>query len=82
MMKLLPPRNSVCLVFNSFVQNPDKTWPSGELDFYIDVNLKYAIELLRRGHKIGKHVNRFDPPSGNTVLFHAIFFLLWRTKNR
>jgi hypothetical protein len=54
MMKLLPSRNSVCPEFNSFVQNPDKTWSAGELDLYIIANLKHAIELLRRGHKVGE----------------------------
>ena len=62
--KLLPPQNSVCPELNTFVQNADKTWSSGELDFYINTNLKYAIELSRLGHKVGEHVESFDPKNG------------------
>jgi hypothetical protein len=33
--------------------------PSGELDFWIDRDLKWAIELLRLGAGKGEHLSRF-----------------------
>mmetsp|Transcript_11136 Transcript_11136/g.24820 ORF Transcript_11136/g.24820 Transcript_11136/m.24820 type:complete len:167 (-) Transcript_11136:1099-1599(-) len=37
---------------------------SGELDFYIDGQLQWCLELLRNGDKIGEHLVRFHPHSG------------------
>ena len=33
----------------------------GELDFYVNNNLKYGIEVLVQGDKIGEHIDRFTP---------------------
>jgi hypothetical protein len=77
MKKLLPPRNSICPEFNSFVQKPNKMWSLGELDFYINMSLK----LLRRGHKASEHVDRFDPTIGKYCLIPYIF-LLWTAEDQ
>ena len=37
---------------------------SGELDFYINGQLQWCLELLRNGDKIGEHLARFDPHEG------------------
>ena len=31
----------------------------GELDFYVNWQLKWAVELLKEGKEIGEHLNRF-----------------------
>ncbi len=36
----------------------------GELDFYIDGDLRWGIELLVMGDKISEHMNRFSIPNG------------------
>ena len=36
----------------------------GELDFYINGDLQWCLELLRLGDKIGEHVARFDKFEG------------------
>ena len=36
----------------------------GNLDFYIDSNLQWCIELMFQGSGVAEHVDRFDPLSG------------------
>lgn len=37
---------------------------SGELDFFINGQLQWCVELLRNGDKIGEHLARFEPRTG------------------
>lgn len=76
MTRLLAPQNNVCPELNTFVQNDDGTWDSGELDFFINADLKWALELLRNGDKIGEHVARFDPQNGKYRLVPCSQFIV------
>lgn len=49
---------------NTWATNSKGEEISGELDFYIDNQLQWCIELLRNGDKIGEHLKRFDEHSG------------------
>ena len=45
---------------NTWAMNSEGEEISGELDFYIDSQLQWCVELLRDGDKIGDHLARFD----------------------
>ncbi|CAB9521841.1 expressed unknown protein [Seminavis robusta] len=64
MSKLLPIQHSVIPELNTFAKNSDLDVVTGELDFYINGSLKWVLELLRNGNKIGEHLQRFDPAQG------------------
>jgi len=64
MTLLLPPAIVVCPELNTFARNGQGDVVTGELDFFINGELGWAIELLRLGHKIGEHMQRFDPVNG------------------
>jgi hypothetical protein len=40
---------------------------AGEVDFYLNSNLRWGIELLVNGDGIGEHISRFAPPNGKYV---------------
>ena len=52
---IIRPEHDTCVV------DADGTIQSGELDFYINGELQWALELLRQGDKIGQHLARFEP---------------------
>ena len=58
------------------MQNADGTAHSGELDFFINAHMKWAIELLRNGDKIGEHVARFDPENGKYRLIPYLQYIV------
>jgi hypothetical protein len=60
----LPPHVAVLPELNTFAKDSAGRVVTGELDFYIAGNLDWAIELLREGDKINKHVQHFDPENG------------------
>lgn len=64
MSQLLPLENVIIPELNTVVENPPQKIQTGELDFYINGNLKWCLELLRCGNKIGSHLARFDPNNG------------------
>ena len=45
---------------NTAVQDKNGKLVTGELDFYVHGTLKWAIELLRKGDKIGEHLDRYN----------------------
>ena len=49
---------------------------SGELDFFINGELKWALELLRNGSKLGEHIQRFHPSSGKYLNVPANAYLV------
>mmetsp|Transcript_57126 Transcript_57126/g.139235 ORF Transcript_57126/g.139235 Transcript_57126/m.139235 type:complete len:97 (-) Transcript_57126:1895-2185(-) len=49
---------------------------TGELNFYVNGQLKWALELVRLGSKIGDHVARFEEMKGNTGRSSKMIFLL------
>ena len=49
---------------NTWAMNSEGEEISGELDFYINSQLQWCVELLRRGDKIGEHLARFDKHDG------------------
>lgn len=63
MNKLLPPKNSVLPELNTKATQNGKV-VSGELDFYVNSELKWALELLKEGIGIGQHLARFHPATG------------------
>lgn len=60
----LPPDVAVCPELNTFAKNSEGKVETGELDFFVSGELKWAIELLVDGDKINEHVARFDPTNG------------------
>jgi hypothetical protein len=40
---------------------------TGEIDFYLNSNLRWGIELLVNGDGIGEHISRFTPTDGKYV---------------
>jgi hypothetical protein len=42
---------------------------SGEIDFYIDRNLRWGIKLLIKGSKLKEHISRFE--------VGGLYLLLW-----
>jgi hypothetical protein len=49
---------------NTWAMNPNGEEISGELDFYINGQLQWCLELLRKGDKIGERLARFYPHEG------------------
>lgn len=64
MSQLLPLQNVIIPELNTVVENSPQNIQTGELDFYINGNLKWCLELLRCGDKIGPHLARFDANNG------------------
>jgi len=60
----LPLRNHIVPELGTFATSPAGGTISGELDFYINGELKWCLELLRMGDKIGDHIARFDKFNG------------------
>jgi hypothetical protein len=65
MSQLLPLDNVIIPELNTLVRNPPNGPDvTGELDFYVNGKLKWCLELLRNGDKIGEHIRRFDENAG------------------
>ena len=64
MARLLRARNPIIPELNTFATDGAGKVVTGELDFYINGSLKWALELLRNGDKISEHLERFDPNVG------------------
>ena len=64
MAKLLPVGNKLIPELNTIAEPLDGGNGTGELDFFINGNLNWCLELLRLGDKIRKHLARFDPVNG------------------
>uniref|UniRef100_A0A7S2U875 Uncharacterized protein n=1 Tax=Attheya septentrionalis TaxID=420275 RepID=A0A7S2U875_9STRA len=60
----LPPSVAVCPELNTFAKDTNGKVLSGELDFFIGDDKRWAVELLRNGDKINEHVQRFDLNEG------------------
>ena len=56
--RFLPAWNSLTPELNTKAELNGKT-VKGELDFYVNSQLKWAVELLKEGKDIGEHLNRF-----------------------
>ena len=56
--RFLPAWNSLTPELNTKAELNGKT-VRGELDFYVNSQLKWAVELLKEGKGIGEHLNRF-----------------------
>jgi hypothetical protein len=56
----LPLRHYIIPEFNTFATNSAGDVVTGELDFYLNGDLQWCLELLRLGDKIGEHIARFD----------------------
>ena len=63
MNKLLPPMYTVLPELNTKATIDGKV-VTGELDFYINSDLKWSIELLKEGVGIGEHLLRFHKKTG------------------
>lgn len=66
-----PPNCSICPELSKIFpdatnSNTQQTIP-GEIDFYLNSNLRWGIELLVNGKGIGEHISRFHPPNGKYV---------------
>ena len=57
--RFLPARYSLTPEINTKATVNGKT-VKGELDFCVNSNLKWAVELLKEGQGIGEHLSRFD----------------------
>jgi len=64
MSQFLPIQNAIIPELNTFVEDASGRAVTGELDFYVKGTLKWAVELLRNGDKIGEHLGRFDLKNG------------------
>jgi hypothetical protein len=64
MSQLLPLHNAIIPELNTFATDSNGTPVTGELDFYVNGKLRWSVELLRNGDKIGQHIRRFDPNNG------------------
>jgi hypothetical protein len=68
---LLPPSCYICpelsKVFPDKKQENQDSRIEGEVDFYINGELRWGIELLILGDKITEHMNRFAQPDGKYV---------------
>jgi hypothetical protein len=71
----LPRRNIVIPELNTQAVVEGET-KSGELDFYINGELQWALELLRKGDLLEKHIHRFHPTSGTYRNVQAKAFLV------
>jgi hypothetical protein len=54
-------------VFPSSANLNTKQQIAGEIDFYVNGNLRWGIELLVNGDGVGEHLDRFSPPDGKYV---------------
>jgi hypothetical protein len=65
MSQLLPLDNAIIPELNTLVDNfPNEPSVTGELDFYVNGELQWCLELLRNGDKIGEHLARLDLNNG------------------
>ena len=64
MSTLLPLTNYIMPEMSTFAFDPSGKLVSGELDFYINGDLQWCLEILRLGDKIGEHLSRFDYEEG------------------
>ncbi|KAI9105807.1 hypothetical protein DFS34DRAFT_690284 [Phlyctochytrium arcticum] len=59
-----PPSCAICpelsTVFPERGEEPSERI-AGAIDFYLNGQLRWGVELLRKGDKIGKHMDRFSP---------------------
>jgi len=63
-----PPECSICPKLSKIFP-PDNNLNSrqaiaGEIDFFLNGSLRWGIELLVNGDRIGEHLGRFSPPNG------------------
>lgn len=61
--RLLPPRHSLIPELNTKATK-NGVLVTGELDFYVNAELKWSIELLKEGIGIGAHLARFHRTTG------------------
>ena len=54
-------------VFPSSANLDTKQQIAGEIDFFVNGNLRWGIELLVNGGGVGEHLDRFSPPDGKYV---------------
>ena len=64
MSTLLPLTNYIIPELRTFAFDSSGNLVSGELDFYINGDLQWCLEILRLGDKIGEHLARFDYEQG------------------
>jgi len=64
MSTLLPLTNYIIPELSTFAFDSSGNLVSGELDFYINGDLQWCLEILRLGDKIGQHLSRFDYEEG------------------
>lgn len=66
-----PPDCSICpelsKIFPSDSNRNSGQAIAGEIDFYLNGSLRWGIELLVNGDRIGEHHSRFSPPNGKYV---------------
>ncbi|KAI9088014.1 hypothetical protein DFS34DRAFT_481419 [Phlyctochytrium arcticum] len=59
-----PPSCAICpelsTVFPAHGEEPSERI-AGAIDFYLNGDLRWGVELLRKGDKIGGHMDRFSP---------------------
>eukprot|EP00475_Leptophrys_vorax_P039690 TRINITY_DN7206_c0_g1_i3.p1 TRINITY_DN7206_c0_g1~~TRINITY_DN7206_c0_g1_i3.p1 ORF type:complete len:506 (+),score=137.89 TRINITY_DN7206_c0_g1_i3:616-2133(+) len=70
---VLPPKCYICPELSGVFPD-DQTLDGkidGELDLYINGNLRWGIELLVMGDKITEHMNRFSVPHGKYAPLHV-----------
>lgn len=63
------PESSICPELSTVFpknpkNNPTNSCVPGEIDFYLNGNLRWGIELLINGEGIGEHMARFEAPNG------------------
>ena len=56
----LPFQHIIIPELNTFAEDSNGSDVTGELDFYINGDKQWCLELLRNGDKIGEHIARFD----------------------
>jgi len=64
MLLHLPIDHSIIPEFNMFATDSEGNPIKGELDFYVNGEKQWWLELLRSGDKIGEHVACFDEHNG------------------
>lgn len=62
--KRITSKNKLIPELNTKAEPTDDGDGTGSLDFYINGNLNWCLELLRLGSKVGNHLARFDPNGG------------------
>jgi len=60
----LPVEHAIIPELNTYAKDASGKVRTGELDFYVNGKLKWALELVRNGSKIGEHIARFDEKNG------------------